>query len=259
MADETTILEKFRLVGKVAVVTGASRGLGNAMAEALAEAGADLIVTSRQHERLDSICGYAERQGRHCVPVVCDVEDTNQVRALFKVADEKFGRLDILVNSAGTTFRAHPEDYPEEEWDRVLNVNLRSVFIACQEAGRRMIAQKCGKIINMASMLSFTGGLVVPAYAASKGGVAQLTKALANEWARYNIQVNALAPGYFVTELTRGLREDPNRQNEILPRLPAGRWGEPADLKGAVVFLASAASDYVNGSILVVDGGWLAR
>jgi len=259
MANGGAILERFRLHGKVAIVTGASGGLGGAMAEALAEAGADLIVASRRRERLDAIIEYADRLGRHCVPVVRDLEIPDQVREVIRAAEEKFGHLDILVNAAGTIHRDHPEDFPESAWDRVLNLNLKSVFIACQEAGRRMIAQRSGKIINIASMLSFTGGLYVSAYAASKGAVAQLTKALANEWARYNVQINAIAPGYFRTELTRAIYEDPVRNKEILDRLPAQRWGEPADLKGAVVFLASSASDYVNGCILAVDGGWLGR
>jgi len=259
VAGGGTILDHFRLHGKVAIVTGASGGLGGALAEALAEAGADLVVTSRQPKQPDAIIAYAERLGRHCVPLACDVEDSNQVRAMLRAAEDKFGHLDILVNAAGAVHRDHPEDYPETAWDQVLNVNLKSVFVACQEAGRRMIAQGSGKIINIASMLSFTGGLYVCAYAASKGGIAQLTKALANEWAKYNIQVNALAPGYFRTKMTRALYEDPVRNKEILDRLPAGRWGEPADLKGAIVFLASAASDYVNGHILAVDGGWLGR
>ena len=253
------VLDQFRLHGKVALVTGASGGLGRAMAEALGEAGADLVVVSRRRERLEPIVEYTEKLGRLCVPMVCDVENPDQVRELIRAADEKFGRLDILVNAAGTTHRDHPEDFPEAAWDQVLNVNLKSVFIACQEAGRRMIAQRSGKIINIASLLAFTGGILVPAYSASKGGVAQLTKALANEWARHNIQINAIAPGYFRTELTRPIYEDPVRNKEILDRLPTGRWGEPADLKGAVVFLASAASDYVNGQVLVVDGGWQAR
>jgi len=259
MTDGSTIQDLFRLHGKVAAVTGASGGLGGAMAEALAEGGADLVVASRRRENLDAIIAYADKLGRHCVPVVCDVADSEQVRAMIKTAEEKFGRLDILVNAAGTTHRDHPEDFPEPAWDAVLAVNLKSVFVACQEAGRRMIAQRSGKIINVASMLSFTGGLYVPAYAASKGGVAQLTKALANEWAQYNIQVNAIAPGYFRTPLTQAIYEDPVRNAEILNRIPTGRWGEPADLKGAVIFLASAASDYVNGHVLSVDGGWQAR
>ena len=259
MAETSTILDRFRLNGKVALVTGASGGLGGAMAAALAEAGADLIVTSRSRERLDRIIKYAARLGRLCIPVTADFGDADQVRAVFRVAGEKFDRLDILVNGAGAIHRAHPEDFPETEWDRVLNVNLKSVFVACQEAGRRMIRQRSGKIINIASLLSFSGGMYVSAYAASKGGVAQLTKALANEWARHNIQVNAIAPGYFRTELTRAICEDPIRNKEILDRIPAQRWGEPADLKGTVVFLASSASDYVNGFVLVVDGGWLAR
>lgn len=259
MNPRQTILDRFRLDGKVAVVTGASRGLGRAMAEALAEAGADLVVSSRSRQRLRAIVEYATALGRRCVAIECDVEKPDQVRSLVASAERELGRLDILVNAAGTTHRDHPENFPESQWDRVIAVNLKGVFVACQEAGRRMIARRSGKIINVASMLSFTGGILVPAYAASKGGVAQLTKALANQWARYNVQVNAVAPGYFKTDLTRAIYEDPVRNQEILSRIPAGRWGEPADLKGATVFLASEASQYVSGHILVVDGGWLGR
>jgi 2-deoxy-D-gluconate 3-dehydrogenase len=200
-----------------------------------------------------------EGLGRRCFPVVCNMENTDQVRSMIRSAEDEFGRIDILVNNAGTTHRDHPEDFPESEWERVIDVNLTSVFVACQEAGRRMLAQKSGKIINLASMLSFTGGIYAPAYAASKGGIATLTKALSNEWAKHNVQVNAIAPGYFQTDLTRAIYEDPVRNEEILSRVPAGRWGEPAELKGAAVFLASSASDYMNGSILVIDGGWLGR
>jgi 2-deoxy-D-gluconate 3-dehydrogenase len=259
MTATAGVLEQFRLDGKVALVTGAAGGLGAALAEGLAEAGADLVVTSREIERLVGIADSIERQGRRCMATACDVQHPDQVRSLIARAEEEFGRLDILVNNAGTTHRDRPEDFPEAEWDRVLDVNLKSVFIACQEAGRRMIARGGGKIINMASMLSFTGGLYVPAYAASKGAVAQLTKALSNEWARHNVQVNAIAPGYFPTEMTRAIFEDPVRRQEILTRIPAGRWGAPSELKGAAVFLASEASNYVTGHILVVDGGWLAR
>jgi len=253
------VLERFRLDGQAALVTGAASGLGAAFARGLAQAGADLVVTSRQRERLDETIAAIERLGRRCVPVVCDMEDAGEVRALIGAAEESLGRLDILVNSAGTTHRDHPEDFPEEAWERVIRVNLTAVFVACQEAGRRMTERRRGKIINVASMLSFTGGLYVPAYAASKGGVAQLTKALSNEWAKYNVQVNAIAPGYFPTEMTRSIYEDPVRHEEILSRIPAGRWGDPSELQGAIVFLASAASDYVSGHVLVVDGGWLAR
>jgi len=259
MEPTGAILEKFRLDGKKALVIGASTGLGRAMAEALAEAGADLALSSRNRDRLEEVAAYAENLGRRAFALPCDVSDPDRLRSLVESAEKQLGRLDILVNSAGRVYRAHPEEFPEEEWDRVIAVNLKSVFIACQEAGRRMIARRSGKIINIASMLSFTGGILVPAYAASKGGVAQLTKALANEWAQYNVQVNAIAPGYFKTAMTRDIYEDPVRNREILDRIPAGRWGDPADLKGAVVFLASAASDYMSGHILVVDGGWLGR
>lgn len=253
------IIELFRLDGKVAVVTGAASGLGRAFAEGLAEAGADVVVTSRSRDRLNGVVETIENLGRRCLPVVCDVAESDQMRDLFRSVEDEFGAIDILVNNAGTTHRDSPEDFPEEEWLRVIEVNLTSVFIACQEAGRRMIARGSGKIINVASMLSFTGGLYVPAYAASKGGVALLTKSLSNEWARHNVQVNAIAPGYFKTELTRAIWENEVRNVEILSRVPAGRWGNPAELKGAVVFLASPASDYVSGSIFVVDGGWLGR
>ncbi|MCX8036092.1 MAG: SDR family oxidoreductase [Candidatus Sumerlaeia bacterium] len=259
MSQPVPTSDLFNLSGRKAVIIGASGGLGNALAEALLEMGADAIVTARRRERLDGLCRLAGQLGRVCIAAEVEAGEPQSVRNLFQLADREFGRVDILVNAHGICHRVKAEDYPEDEWDRTLAVNLKSVFIACQEAGRRMIRQGGGKIINIASMLSFQGGILVPAYAASKGGVAQLTKAFANEWAKYNVQVNAIAPGYMRTELTRGIYEDPKRNPDIVARIPAGRWGEPHELKGAVVFLASAASDYVNGFILAVDGGWLSR
>ncbi len=259
MSKPVPTCELFSLANRKAVVIGASGGLGNAMAEALLEMGADVIAAARRRDRLDGLCRFAARIGRVCVAAEVEAREPQSVRELFQLADREFGRVDILVNAHGICPRTKAEDYPEEEWDRTIAVNLKSVFIACQEAGRRMIRQGGGKIVNIASMLSFQGGILVPAYAASKGGVAQLTKAFANEWAKYNVQVNAIAPGYMRTELTRAIYEDPKRNPDIVARIPAGRWGEPHELKGAVVFLASAASDYVNGFIVAVDGGWLSR
>jgi len=254
-----TVLDKFRLDGKTAIVTGASRGLGQGMAIGLAEAGANIVAASTRKENLAETEQIIRSLGKEVVSLACDVTDDQQIQNTIDTAFDKFAGIDILVNNAGTIRRALAEDYSDEDWDVVINTNLNAVFKFCKKAGKIMIKQKSGKIINIASLLSFSGGITVPAYAASKGGVAQLTKALANEWAKYNIQVNAIAPGYFATDNTKKLREDPVRNRQISERIPAGRWGVPADLQGAVVFLASGASDYVNGHILLVDGGWMAR
>jgi 2-dehydro-3-deoxy-D-gluconate 5-dehydrogenase len=251
-------MDLFDLSGKVAVITGATRGLGQAMAVGLAEAGADLALIQRT-ERDTRTKQIIERLGRRCEIIPCDLADNEQVKAVMKEVDERFGRLDILVNNGGIQRRSPAVQFPEEDWDEVLAVNLKAVFLLCQQAGERMIAQGGGKIINVASLLSFQGGITVPAYAAAKGGVAQLTKALANEWAGHGINVNAIAPGYMDTDMNEALLQDKTRSRQILERIPAGRWGTPEDLKGAVVFLASKASDYVNGHVLVVDGGWLGR
>jgi 2-deoxy-D-gluconate 3-dehydrogenase len=253
-----TILDKFRLDGKVALVTGASAGLGAAIAVALAEAGAD--VSAHGNSRTpDATCGLVEGLGRRALGVRGDLSDKEIPKQLVAHTLHEFGRLDILINNAGTIRRSPAADYSEEDWASVLEVNLSSVFRLSQLAGRHMIERGSGKIVNVASLLAFQGGVTVPAYAASKGGVAQLTKALANEWASKGVNVNAVAPGYMRTDNTAALQADETRNRQILERIPAGRWGEAEDLAGAAVFLSSAASDYVNGHVLVVDGGWMGR
>ena len=254
-----SVLDLFRLDGKVALVTGAARGLGQAMAAALAEAGADIVALDRTG------CGESaeqiEQAGRCCHSIQCDLlqatpEDLNQV-----VADvvSEMGRLDILVNNAGIIRRAPLLAFEEQDWDDVLQINLKALFFLSQAAARVMVKQGSGKIISMASMLSYQGGILVPSYTAAKSGVAGLTHALANELAGKGINVNAIAPGYMATDNTAPLRADAERSARILERIPAGRWGQPADLQGVVVLLASSASDYMNGAIVPVDGGWLSR
>lgn len=252
------ILYQFKLDGKVALVTGAAAGLGQAIAFALAEAGADVACHGNTRSP-EATCDAIDQIGRRAFAVTGDLSNSETPQALFDATFRKFGRLDILVNNAGTIRRAPAVDYSEEDWATVIQVNLSAVFRLSQLAGRQMIAQGKGKIVNIASLLSFQGGITVPAYAASKGGVAQLTKALANEWAGKGINVNAIAPGYMRTSNTAALQQDETRNRQILERIPAGRWGEPSDLAGAAVFLASEASDYVNGEVLVVDGGWMGR
>ena len=253
------ILEAFRLDGKVALVTGASRGLGQGMALGLAEAGADVVAVSTRLDNLEQTVAQIEKLGRKVLPVACNQANFPEIRAAIAKTVETFGTIDILVNNAGTIRRSPAVDFSDEDWDAVLDTNLNGVFRFCREAGKIMVEKGSGKIINIASLLSFSGGITVPAYAASKGGVAQLTKALANEWAKFNVQVNAIAPGYFATDNTAALRADEKRNAEISARIPSGEWGTPQDLKGAVVFLASPASRYVNGHIMLVDGGWMAR
>lgn len=253
------ILDRFSLEGKVAVVTGASFGLGQGMAEGLAEAGAHIVAVSRKRENLEEIEAGVRALGRTCLPVACDVSDRSQVQKMAAQAIDEYGRIDILVNNAGIIRRTPAVDFSEADWQEVLDVNLNGVWYCCQEVGRGMVKRRRGKIINIASVLSFQGGILVPSYAASKGAIAQLTQALANEWAKHGVHVNGIAPGYCVTANTTALRNDPERSQTILARIPAGRWGNPDDLKGAVVFLASDASDYVHGHLMVVDGGWLGR
>jgi 2-deoxy-D-gluconate 3-dehydrogenase len=253
------ILDKFKLDGKVAFVTGSSSGLGASMAVALAEAGADVVCHSSKPGGAGETVEKISALGRKTAEVAGDMSDKETPRRLIDEIIEKFGRIDILVNNAGTIRRAPAVDFTEEDWQFVLEVNLSSLFRLSQAAAKKMIEQGGGKIVNIASLLSFQGGITVPAYTASKSGVAGLTKAFANEWAIDNINVNAIAPGYMATNNTAALRSDENRNRQILERIPAGRWGNADDLAGAVVFLSSAASDYLQGHIMLVDGGWMAR
>jgi 2-deoxy-D-gluconate 3-dehydrogenase len=252
------ILDRFRLDGKVALVTGASAGLGAAMAVALAEAGAD-VACHGNSRRADETAERVAASGRASLAISGDLAARETPGELVAATLARFGRLDILVNNAGMIRRGPVEDHSWEDWNLVLEVNLSSMFRLSQLAGRHMLERGSGKIVNIASMLSFQGGIRVPGYAAAKGGVAQLTKALANEWASRGVHVNAIAPGYMRTDNTAALQQDETRNRQILERIPAGRWGEPDDLAGAVVFLASPASDYLDGHILAVDGGWLSR
>jgi len=247
----------FDLSGKVAVVTGANTGIGQAIALALAEAGADLAAVGRTPAA--ETIAQARALGRKAEMVSADLSTIEPVGRVVEEVIARLGRLDILVNNAGIIRRADAVDFSEADWDAVIDTNLKSVFFLCQAAGRHMIAQGSGKIINIASMLTFQGGIRVPSYTASKSGVGGLTKLLANEWAAKGVQVNAIAPGYIATNNTAALQADEARNRAILERIPAARWGDPADLGGAAIFLASAASNYVNGHILAVDGGWLAR
>lgn len=251
--------DAFSLDGKRALVTGASRGLGRAMAEALARAGADVVCASTSEGGTDATAEAIRDTGQQAWQVAADLGDRAAVDALTQEVEDKAGGIDILVNNAGTIRRHPAAEYPTEDWDTVLQVNLDAVFLLSRHFGKAMIERGSGKIINVASLLSYTGGITVPAYTASKHGVAGLTKALANEWAGRGVQVNGIAPGYFRTDNTKPLQEDEERAKAISERIPVGRWGEPEDLGGAVVFLASEASNYVNGHVLVVDGGWRAR
>ena len=252
------VIESFRLDHKIALVTGASTGLGRAIAIALAEAGANVACHGNTHAP-DETCEAVIKLDRQSLALTGDLRNRATPQQLTENTIAHFGQLDILVNNAGTIRRAPATEYSEEDWATVIEVNLSSVFRLAQLAGRHMIERGRGKILNIASLLSFQGGITVPAYAASKGGVAQLTKALANEWAAKGVNVNAIAPGYMRTDNTKALQQDETRNRQILERIPAGRWGEPSDLGGAAVFLCSAASDYVNGHVLVVDGGWMGR
>jgi 2-deoxy-D-gluconate 3-dehydrogenase len=252
------ILDLFSLAGKVALVTGASRGLGAAMAEALAEAGADVVVVSRG-DGLDAVVDRIRGLGRRCLGLRADLSGAATGAKVVQDTLDHHGSLDILVNSTGAMRRGPALAISEADWDEVLNVNLKSVFFLCQAAGKHMVQRKSGKIINVGSLMAFQGGVRVGPYTASKSGLAGLTKLLANEWAPYGVNVNGITPGYMATQFTLPLQKDPETYASITARIPQGRWGTPHDLKGAVVFLASRASDYVQGQMLVVDGGWLGR
>jgi 2-deoxy-D-gluconate 3-dehydrogenase len=251
--------KSFDLTGKKAIITGGGSGLGLGMAQGLQEAGAEVAII----DIMDSITQVAQQlaaNGTMMHGIKGDLGDRESLKTAFDLAVEKLGgRLDILVNSAGIQRRSKSEEFPIEYWDTVVEINMTSVFLLCQLAGRKMLEQGQGKIINVASMLSYFGGYTVPAYAASKGGVAQLTKALANEWAGRGVNVNAIAPGYMDTAMNTALVNDPVRNEQILARIPAGRWGTGEDMQGAVIFLASNYSDYINGAIIPIDGGYLSR
>jgi 2-deoxy-D-gluconate 3-dehydrogenase len=251
------VSQPFDLSGKVAVVTGANTGIGQGIALALAAAGADIAAVGRSPA--DDTAAQVRALGRRAELVSADLSTIEPVSRVVAEALERLGRLDILVNNAGIIRRGDSLDFTEDDWDAVIDTNLKSVFFLCQAAARHMVGADGGKIVNIASMLSFQGGVRVPSYTASKSGIGGLTKLLANEWAPKGINVNAIAPGYIATNNTAALQADEARNRQILERIPAGRWGRPEDLGGAAVFLASPASDYVNGHILAVDGGWLAR
>jgi len=252
------ILEKMSLKGKAGIVTGASRGLGKGIAIGLAQAGADLAVTSRDIEKIEKVAEEIKNWGGEVLPLQVDVSRKEDIDRMLEKTLEKFGKIDFLFNNAGRITRVPSEDFSERDWDEEININLKGTFLCCQAVGRVMIKQKRGKIINISSIASFIGGKNISAYVASKGGVSQLTKSLASDWAKYNIRVNAIGPGYFTTDLTEPLRQDPERFSAINARIPLGRWGEPEDLAGIAVFLACDASDYITGQTIFVDGGWLA-
>ena len=249
----------FDLTGKTALVTGCKRGIGRAMTEALAAAGADIIGVSASLATGSSVEKTVQGMGRQFSGYACDFGDRKALYRFIEKVSTNHGPVDILVNNAGTILRAPALEHSDDYWDRVLEVNLNAQFILSRAIGKQMVARQQGKIIFVASLLTFQGGITVPGYAASKGAIGQLTKALANEWAAWGVNVNAIAPGYIATDNTEALQQDAERSKAILARIPQGRWGEPPDFAGPVVFLASAASDYMNGSIVTVDGGWMGR
>ncbi|TRM70586.1 hypothetical protein BD626DRAFT_544857 [Schizophyllum amplum] len=257
-------LDLFSLAGKKALVTGGTRGIGAAMAIALAEAGADICLVMREPapgtQPTMSTPDAIRALGRRVEIVHCDLADLTAVKGIFEKALAAMGgEIDILINCAGIQRRAPAVDFSEQDWDDVINVNLKSVWLLAQQAGRHMVPRRRGKIINICSLVTFQGGLTVPAYAAAKGGLGNLTKALSNEWAAHNIQVNGICPGYIATDMNEKLLKDPVRLRQISERIPAGRWGDPKDFAGPVVFLASDACQYVSGELLLVDGGWMGR
>lgn len=254
------ILDSFSLQGKVALVTGCKRGIGKAMAIGLAEAGADIIGVSASLERSGSaVAADVEALGRSFTAYQCDFSDRKAVYEFIASVKTAHPQIDILVNNAGTILRKPAIEHPDEYWDKVIEVNQSAQFILTREFGKEMVARGSGKVIFTASLLTFQGGITVPGYAASKGAIGQMTMAFANEWAGKGVNVNAIAPGYIATDNTEALRNNPERANSIIARIPAGRWGEPEDFKGPTVFLASAASDYMHGTVMLVDGGWMGR
>ena len=254
------ILDQFNLTGKVALVTGAKRGIGKAIAIGLAEAGADIIAVSASLELTGSdVEKEVTATGRNFSAYQCDFSDRTALYAFIEQVKKDHPQIDILINNAGTILRKPAAEHPDEYWDKVIEVNLNAQFVLAREFGKDMLQRKSGKIVFTASLLTFQGGITVPGYAASKGGVGQLTKALANEWASSGVNVNAIAPGYIATDNTQALREDPVRSKSILERIPAGRWGLAEDLASAAVYLSSPAANYIHGHILTVDGGWMSR
>lgn len=253
------ILDQFKLDGKTALVTGCKRGIGKSMAVALAQAGADIIGVSATLEPGSQIEKEVTALGRKFRGYACDFSKREALSGFLAKVKAECPPVDILVNNAGTILRAPAAEHPDEYWDTVLEVNLSSQFVLSRELGKEMVQRGKGKIIFTASLLTFQGGINVPGYAASKGAIGQLTMALSNEWAAHGVQVNAIAPGYIATDNTQALQDDPDRSKAILSRIPAGRWGNPEDFSGPVVFLASPASDYMTGHIMVVDGGWMGR
>jgi len=251
-------LKIFNLEGNVALVTGGNRGLGGAMAYGLAEAGADIAIVQRSSDETE-VVDRIRSLGRKCEVFSFNLADIGKIQDLVAAVIEQFGKIDILVNNAGVQKRSPSVEFSEADWDFVNDVNSKAVFFLCQQVGKHMIEQGKGKIINLASLLSFQGGITVPAYAASKGAVVQFTKSLSNEWASKNVNVNAVAPGYMATDMNTALLADETRNRQILERIPAGRWGQPDDMVGAVIFLASNASNYIHGETITIDGGWMGR
>jgi 2-deoxy-D-gluconate 3-dehydrogenase len=253
------ILDQFKLTGKIALVTGCSRGIGKAMAEGLAEAGADIIGVSASLKPGSEVEKSIESIGKKFYPYQCDFSSRENLHVFISQVKKDFATIDILLNNAGTILRKPAAEHSDEYWDEVIAINQTSPFILTREIGKEMVARGSGKIIFTASILTFQGGINVPGYAASKAAIGSLVKAFANEWAGKGVNVNAIAPGYISTDNTTALREDENRSRSILDRIPANRWGEPEDFKGPIVFLSSDAADYIHGTILTVDGGWMGR
>ena len=253
------ILDLFKLDGKTALVTGCRRGIGRGFAQALAEAGADIVGVSATLEEDSEVGKDIAERGKSFKGYACDFSDREAVHAFANQVKKDVGQIDILINNAGTIMRAPAVEHSDEYWDKVIEVNLNAQFVLSRELGKEMVARGEGKIVFTASVLTFQGGITVPGYAAAKGGIGQLTMALANEWASKGVNVNSIAPGYIATDNNQALRDDAARNEQLMVRIPAAKWGSPDDLKGAVVWLSSRASDYVHGSIVVVDGGWMGR